>query len=394
MFVSFCSLMTHSLARRSLLATTALLIALLGYSPTLLAEAKTDKPLKVQIIAQQLASPWGMTWLSSHELLITEKRGTGWRIDTRSGQKQVINSWPKEISSSGQGGLLDVVADPDFAVNGRLFFSFSHRQRSSDITTRVASARLQNNQLIEWKVLLTATPHSDSGHHFGSRLAIKNNHLFVTVGDRGERHRAQDLSDHAGKVHRINLDGSIPPDNPFIGQRASNNKPALSSIYSYGHRNPQGLYIDQQGVIWLNEHGPRGGDELNRVEAGRNYGWPIITYGREYWGPKIGEGTHKEGLQQPEYVYTPSIAPSGLVRYEHHLFPQWHGDFLIGALKLRHLNRLTPATAPTDKHAAKFAEYRYLEQYNWRIRDIETAADGAIYLLTDAAKGLLLKLTP
>ena len=380
---------------RSILAGAMFAITAI-HSQALFAAKASDDQIKVEIITQKLAFPWGMAWLNPHELFVTEKGGSGWRINTRTGAKQAITGWPEEISSKGQGGLLDVVLDPNFAQTQRLFFSFSHRKNAVAVTTRVASAQLQGNRLRDWKVLFTATPYSNGGHHFGSRLAIKDKYLFITVGDRGQRNRAQDLSDHAGKVHRIHLDGSTPEDNPFIGQLSSGGQPALRSIFSYGHRNPQGLYIDQQGQVWLNEHGPRGGDELNLVQAGLNYGWPIITYGREYWGPSIGEGTHKAGLQQPEYVYTPSIAPSGLARYEHDLFPQWRGDFLIGALKLRHLNRLTPTKAAIrDKSAtARFSEQRYLKQYNWRIRDIEVGADGAVYLLTDAAEGKLIRITP
>lgn len=352
--------------------------------------------LKAQTLTQGLSYPWGMTWISDNELIITEKEVGGWIVNINNGEKREVLGWPSNINTKGQGGLLDVVTDPQFEENKKLYFSFSHQNESNRTTTRVASAELADgNHLTNWQVLFTALPYSKKVHHYGSRLAFKDNTLFITVGDRGERHRAQDLSDHAGKLHRIKTDGSAPKDNPFIGQSTQSGETIPETIYSYGHRNPQGLVIDNQGDIWLHEHGPRGGDELNFIAKGENYGWPIITYGKEYWGPSIGEGTHKKGMQQPEYYYVPSIAPSGMIRYDSNLFEGWRGSFLIGSLKLHHLNRLTQATSPSSSEKLKnFSEHRYLEHLDARIRDIEVDREGAIYLLTDDSNGQLIKVTP
>lgn len=385
----------HSILNSRIAFLVATLVLSVLFVTNAQAEIKKGEKLSTQTIVDNLSYPWGMTWLNSSELLITEKEIGGWRVNVNSGSKHLIKGWPKAINTSSQGGLLDVVTDPNFEQNQTLYVSFSHRKSSGQTTTRVASARLQNDSLTDWKVLFTATPYSSKGQHFGSRLAFKGGYIYITVGDRGERDRAQDLSDNAGKIHRIKPDGSIPEDNPFVGKTANNGKPIPPSVYSYGHRNPQGVYVDKSGKVWIHEHGPRGGDELNLVQKGKNYGWPIITYGREYWGPSIGEGTHKKGMEQPYYAYVPSIAPSGLVRYEADLFTEWQGDFLIGALRKRHLNRLTTEknslTSPED---SQFNEYRYLEEQELRIRDVEVGADGAIYLLTDEFDGKLIRVRP
>lgn len=349
--------------------------------------------LNAETLLEGFRHPWGMAWIDQNNLIVTEKAGKGWIANLASGKKQQIHGWPDSINTDGQGGLLDVVTDPLFAENKQLYFSFSHQESRNKFTTRIASAELQDNRLINWKVLFTALPYSNKVHHYGSRLAFREGQLYITVGDRGERHRAQDLSDNAGKVHRINPDGSIPEDNPFQNQKTSSGETIPASIYSYGHRNPQGMYVDKSGQLWIHEHGPRGGDELNLVLNGENYGWPTITYGREYWGPSIGEGTQKEGMLQPKYYYVPSIAPSGLIRYESDLFKDWNGDFLIGSLKKRHLNRLSLNTENSESDKP-FHEHRYLHHLDARIRDIEVDTQGAIYLLTDEFNGKLIRVTP
>ncbi|WP_415904909.1 PQQ-dependent sugar dehydrogenase [Neptuniibacter sp. QD48_55] len=381
---------TFNLPKQTILGVVFTAIA--GLSLSFSASAATN--LNTKIIAQGIEYPWGMTWISDHELLITEKEVGGWMVDTNTGKKQKVTGWPEDINPDGQGGLLDVISDPLFASNRKLYLSFSHQDRSKGSTTRVASAELSPDlELVNWTVLFTALPYSGKVHHYGSRLALADDNLYISVGDRGQRHRSQDLSDHAGKIHRINKDGSTPKNNPFIGMTEKSGKPIPESIYSYGHRNPQGMFIDSQSNIWIHEHGPRGGDELNLVQKGKNYGWPIITYGKEYWGPSIGEGTHKQGMQQPEYYYVPSIAPSGLIRYEADLFKEWQGDFLIGALKGSHLNRLTKGSGTSETNQ-KFEEHRYLEDLDVRIRDLEVDKQGAIYLLTDEGNGRLIKVTP
>lgn len=332
---------------------------------------------QVEPIATGLTHPWGMAFIANDTIIVTERIGKASLINLTTGEVEPLSGLPEDLVVMGQGGLLDVQTDPNFDQNGWLYFSYSQGTKKA-VTTRVARAKLEHHTLVQWQTLLTATPYSGKSQHFGSRLYFDaNGFLYITVGDRGERARAQKLDDHAGKLLRINANGTIPKDNPF----ASDNDPkTLGSIYSYGHRNPQGLFIDKTGSIWVQEHGPRGGDELNLVLKGKNYGWPIITYGKEYWGPSIGAGTEKQGMEQPKYYYTPSIAPSGLIQVTGEKYPSLTGRFLLGALKDRHINVLKPT-------AASFEESRIIESLNERIRDIEQAPNGLIYFITDSPEG-------
>ena len=234
--------------------------------------------------------------------------------------------------------MLDVATGPDYTTRDWLYFTYSKSTVSGAVTT-LARAKRRGNQLSDWQELLVTDSATSGYRHFGSRIAFdQQGHVFFGVGDRGERDSAQDLSSHAGTIMRLRLDGSIPDDNPFLSRDN-----ALPEIWSYGHRNPQGLLYDNNtGNLWSIEHGPRGGDEINLVVKGANYGWPVISYGKEYWGPvSIGEGTEKPGMEQPVKVYIPSIAPGSLLLYSATAFPQWQGNLFSGALKLRHLNRVS-----------------------------------------------------
>lgn len=354
--------------------------------PLVMLLAKPAFSYEVERLLNGFDHPWGMDFIDQHRVLVTERTGQLWLVDIKEKAKVNIQGLPKNIGVQGQGGLLDVAIHPDFKQNQFVYLSYSHRN-SQGLATQVSRGKLsfKNKSLSNLEVLFTAPPYSSGGRHFGSRLAFdKDNFLFITTGDRGDRPRAQDLNDSAGKIHRIHDNGGIPQDNPF------KRKGKPSSIYTLGNRNVQGLFINSKNQVWAQEHGPRGGDELNKIIKGKNYGWPIISYGKEYWGPMaVGEGTYKKGMEQPQYYYDPSIAPSGLMQYEGDVFPQWRGAFFLGALKQRHLNILTPT-----KNG--FKEERILEELGQRIRDVAQGPDGLIYLLTDSPKpnGLLLKLKP
>jgi glucose/arabinose dehydrogenase len=283
----------------------------------------------------------------------------------------------------GQGGLLDVAVSPDYKSGDWIYFTYSKNRKGKGATT-LARARRRGKELVDWKDILITRSATDTGRHFGSRIAFDGaGHLFFTVGDRGHRPNGQDLSTHAGSVLRVRLDGSVPDNNPFL-----KNKKALPEIWSYGHRNPQGICYDSEHKrLWIIEHGPRGGDEINLLLGGLNYGWPTISYGKEYWGPfQVGEGTEKEGMEQPVKVYTPSIAPGSLILYSGKAFPRWKGNLIAGALKLRHLNRVT-----LDKTGKAVAEERLLEDLGERIRALIVSPEGWLYFSTDSGRILRIK---
>lgn len=324
-----------------------------------------------------LGVPWGMAFISDNQVLITEREGAVKLLDTRSRRVQAIQGAP-EVLAEGQGGLLDVAVPPDFSPGGWIYFTFA-RDRNGNGVTVLARARLQGNRLTQWQDLLETRSATDTGFHFGSRIAFdETGHVYFGIGDRGERPNSQNLQNHAGTVMRLTRDGRLPSDNPFIGR--SN---ALPEIWSYGHRNPQGMAYDRKNKrLWLIEHGPRGGDEINLVLPGRNYGWPVISYGKEYWGPKaVGEGTHRKGMEQPVKQYTPSIAPGSLLLYSGKAFPAWRGNLFAGALKLRHLNRVT-----LSKSGKATGEERLLKDLNVRIRALAESPQGWIYFSTDSGR--------
>jgi len=292
-----------------------------------------------------------------------------------------VSGVPK-VAASGQGGLLDVTIAQDFSNSREIFLTYSKRQ-SSGAGTAVAVARLSENgkRLTNLRVIFEAVPGGSGGRHFGSRVVEANDgSLFVTLGERGDRPAAQDKSNHMGTVIRINRDGTIPSDNPFVGDTS-----ARPEIWSYGHRNPQGAGLDARGRLWVSEHGAQGGDEVNLVQPGLNYGWPVISYGKHYSGQKIGEGTPKPGMEQPEFYWDPSIAPSGLLVYSGKLWPQWKGNLFVGSLKFDYISRL--AGSPLrEVEQIKGAETE-------RVRDIVEAPDGSIWFIS-VGQGAVYRLTP
>ena len=338
---------------------------------------------KLVEVAGGLDSPWGLAFLPGGDILVTEKPGRLRLIRDGKLRPEPIDGLP-EIEEVGQGGLLDVALHPDFAENRILYISYAGKQ-GGHYGTEVARLRLVEDRLEGADVLLVLQPKSGGGRHFGSRLIFdRQGLLYVTSGDRGDPDKSQDRGNMYGSVLRIRDDGEVPADNPFVGQSG-----VRPEIFSYGHRNPQGLArrpgTDQ---IWAVEHGPRGGDELNLIRAGVNYGWPVITYGRSYAGFSIGEGKEKEGMAQPAKYWVPSISPSGLTFYDGAAFPQWQGNLFLGALSGEILVRLE---LEGDKVVH---EERLLEDFGARIRDVRQGPDGFLYILTDSGDGQLLRLEP
>lgn len=350
---------------------------------TLLVAQSEGMEFVVEEVASGLGIPWGMAFLSSTEMLVTGRAGRINRLDVATGKLTRLKGAPG-VRAAGQGGMLDVAVPPDHVPGGWIYFTHVQDQGGEGVTV-LARARLSGDRLEDWQTLLVTRSASDTDRHFGSRIAFDDEgHVYFGIGDRGVRPNAQDLSTHAGTVLRLYRDGRVPADNPFVNRAG-----ALPEIWSYGHRNPQGLVYDRANRrLWLIEHGPRGGDEINLVLPGRNYGWPVISYGMEYWGPvPVGEGTEKEGMEQPVKVYTPSIAPGSLLLYSGSAFPAWQGNLFSGALKLRHLNRIV-----LDKQGRVVKEERLLGELNERIRALAESPQGRIYLSTDS--GRILRIRP
>ena len=329
-----------------------------------------------------LDQPWSFAFLPDGDVLVTERRGTLWRVGPRSTDE--VAGTPRVVAS-GQGGLLDIALHPDFTSNRLVYLSFSDRYQGG-LGTAVARARLDGVALQDMEVIFRMNRSTSGGRHFGSRLIFgTDDMLYITIGDRGTPNRSQDREDHAGTVIRIAADGSIPEDNPFVGR-----SDAAPEVYSYGHRNAQGIALHPEtGEIWLHEHGPQGGDEINIVAAGNNYGWPVITYGVNYGsGTPIGEGTSRPGMEQPVIYWSPSIAPSGMAFYFGDSFPEWQGDIFVGALRGRHLRRVE-----LDGDEVVGQELLLLGTVG-RIRDVRQGPDGYLYVITDESDGGLYRLEP
>ncbi len=344
----------------------------------------SDSRFHLEVLTDQLEHPWALAFLPDGEVLISERPGRLRRWHNGQLDPEPIPGLP-EIHASGQGGLLDLALHPEFSRNRLLYFSYAARHQQG-VTTHVARGRYQAGALTDVELLLVAEPASRGGRHFGSRLLFdRAGYLYVTIGDRGEMARAQDRSDLAGSTLRLHADGRIPVDNPFVDQEDSH--PAL---YTFGNRNAQGMALHPAtGEVWQHEHGPRGGDEINIIRAGRNYGWPVISHGIDYTGLRIGEGIReKPGMEQPLHHWTPSIAPSGMTFYTGDAFPQWQGNLFVGALAGRHLARLELEGEQV------VAEERLLQDLKQRIRDVRQGPDGKLWLLTDAPQGAMLRLHP
>ena len=336
----------------------------------------------VENLVSQLGVPWGMTFLNNNELMFTERSG---RVKILKLDNLEISSLEgvAEVAATNQGGMLDVAIASNYQTRGWIYFTYTKSTARGAVTTLARSQR-NGNRLANWQDLLISDSATDTGRHFGSRIAFDNKgHVYFGIGDRGVRANSQNLDNHAGAIMRLRLDGSIPTDNPFLQKKA-----IRAEIWSYGHRNPQGLtYDDLTGKLWSIEHGPRGGDEINLILKGRNYGWPVISYGKEYWGPvSVGEGTEKEGMEQPIKFYIPSIAPGSLLIYSGDAFPEWRGNLFSGALKLRHLNRVMLSS---DNIA--IGEERLLGDLNERIRALTQGPEGWIYFSTDSGKIMRLR---
>jgi glucose/arabinose dehydrogenase len=335
--------------------------------------------INLQLVAEGLGIPWGMSFIADDQLLVTERDGAVRLLDTASGKYHQLKNIP-DVLAQGQGGMLDVAVSPDYKKDGWIYFTYvKDVDIDSDGVTVLARARLVGDTFEDWQELLVTKSATDKSYHFGSRITFDNDgHVFFGVGDRGVRDNAQDLTNHAGTIMRLNRDGSVPADNPF-----SRNKAFLPEVWSVGHRNPQGLVFDaDNNRLWEIEHGPRGGDEINLIKAGANYGWPVISYGKEYWGPfDVGEGTHRDGMEQPKKVYTPSIAPGSLLLYTGDELPAWKGNLFSGALKLQHINRIV-----LSKGGEVIKEERLLEDLGERIRALTQSPQGWIYFSTDSGK--------
>lgn len=358
------------------------------------AQAQTVRP---EAVVTGLQNPWALAFLPQGRFLVTERPGRLRVVEADGRLGPPLPGLPA-MDVGGQGGLLDVITDAGFAANRRIYFCFSEPAASGGgNSTALARATLaaDNSRLDDVQVLFSQKPKFSSSAHFGCRIveARKDGKpdgtLFLTLGDRYSRMQdAQKLDNHHGKVVRINKDGSVPKDNPFVGRAG-----ALPEIWSYGHRNMQGATLAPDGSYWTHEHGPQGGDEINLPQPGRNYGWPVITYGENYGGGKMGEGiTAKAGMEQPLHYWVPSIAPSGMVFLTSDKYgPAWQGNLFVGSLKFGYLNRIE-LSAPFKGQVVR--EHKLLEGGGERIRDVRQGPDGLLYVLTDSPRGRLLRLQP
>ncbi len=343
-------------------------------------------PVHSDVVADGLRNPWGLDFLPDGRAIVTERPGRI-RLLTDGKLSEPLSGVPK-VAARGQGGLLDIAVSPEFHKDRLIFFSFSE-PGPGGAGTAVARAQLMTEggvpRLEDVRTIFSMSKKTGITRHFGSRLVFaRDGTLFITTGDRGQGARAQDMHDHAGAVLRIKTDGSIPPDNP-----SPNGADRLAEIWSKGHRNIQGAALDPAtGALWTVEHGAKGGDEINRPEAGKNYGWPVISYGEDYSGAKIGVGVSAPGFEQPVHYWDPSIAPSGMAFYDGSMFPEWKGDLLIGSLKFAYLARLD-----RDEGGAVGPEEKLVEDEYGRIRDVNVAPDGSIWLLTDERNGAIVRLS-
>lgn len=341
--------------------------------------------VKAEIITEDLEYPWSLAFLPDGKMLVTEKPGRLRLIDKDGKLNPSPIAGVPKVKDSGQGGLMDIILHPKFNENRWIYISYS-ATGDGGYGTEVARAKLIDQQLKELEVIFRALPKKSGGRHFGSRLLFdKAGKLFLTIGERGKRSWAQELDKHPGSTIRLNDDGSVPKDNPFI-----NNSKAKPEIYTYGNRNAQGMALHPEtNEIWLHEHGPQGGDEINIIKAGVNYGWPVITYGVNYViGTKIGEGTAKAGMEQPLHYWDPSIAPSGMAFYTGSELDNWKGDLFVGSLVFESLVRLEL------KGNKVTHEERLFENEFGRIRDVRMGPDEYLYFLVDDSEGLLIRLRP
>ncbi|MEL4896900.1 PQQ-dependent sugar dehydrogenase [Crocosphaera sp. Alani8] len=354
--------------------------------------SQTQDKVKKMTVVEGLKHPWGMDWLPNGDILVTERPGRLRIVKNEKLEPQSIQGVP-QVLAAGQGGLLDVAVHPNFSENGYIYLTYASGTRNSN-QTKIARGILEENQLRDVEVIFEVSPAKNGEQHFGSRLQwLKDGTLLASIGDGGNpplkidgeliRKQAQKLDSYLGKIIRINDDGSIPDDNPFLNQENVN-----PAIWSYGHRNIQGLAIDRKsGQIWSTEHGSKGGDELNKIVAGENYGWPVVTHSQEYSGGEISEKRSLPGMVDPLVVWTPAIAPSGLTVYRGDKFTDWEGDLFAGGLVARQVIRI-------DLNDAGEIVAKYPIKFQQRVRDVKQGPDGFIYVLTDDRNGQLIRLEP
>lgn len=349
-----------------------LLFIVLTTTPSWAAVRQTAAgPVSIEKVAGGLDTPWGIAFLPGGAFLVTERSGSLFHFDAA--RRRVKISGVPQVYAWGQGGLMDVAAAQDFSKTREIFLTYSKPYPGGAGTALAVAALSRDNRKLEnLRVIFEMAAPASGWRHFGSRVVeALDGTLFLTLGERGDPDKSQDLSLHHGKSVRIRRDGSVPPDNPFVGQAE-----ARPEIWSWGHRNPQGAALDAAGVLWAVEHGARGGDEINRVRKGANYGWPVIAYGRHYWGGKIGVGAAKEGMEQPDFYWDPSIAPCGMSIYSGKLWPAWRGHFFVSSLKFDYISRLDPKGGLREVERLAFPE-------TGRVRDVQEAPDGSLWFLSE-----------
>lgn len=349
----------------------------LGQGKPEITQAESASNYTAQLYVANTGISWGMVWLPNGDLLFTDRDGELRRVQHEQIIAENITGLP-EIAKGGQGGLLDITLHPDYANNGWLYFSYSKPDGKGNKSTAIMRAKIQNKTLTEQEDIYVAQAYADKGVHFGSRLAFDNQgYLYFSIGDRGQRDiNPQNIQRDAGKVYRLHDDGSVPKDNPFFTDNS-----AKKAIYTYGHRNPQGMAKHPTtGEIWTHEHGPRGGDEVNIITKGKNYGWPIISYGINYSGTSFTDLTEKDGLEQPLWYWDPSIAPSGMMFVTSNKYPQWLGNMLVGSLKFGYIVMLT-------LDGNKVIKEEIVKDELLRVRNIKQGPDGYIYIAVDG-KGI------
>ena len=335
----------------------------------------------VSLFSDGYEIPWGMAFLPNKELLVSDRSGKLYRVSSDGSNRSEISGVP-EVLYKSQGGLLDIAVHPEFSDNNLVYISYSHAIKRKSFT-RIAMAKLVDNKLVDLNVIFSVDKkhYTPRAIHFGSRIVFRNGYIYFSVGDSFEREEAQSLNTPNGKIHRLTYSGEIPKDNPFKNEDGS-----ISTIWTYGNRNPQGLAVSKDGVIWQTEHGPWGGDELNIIKKGVNYGWPVITYGINYIGTKITDITEKEGMEQPVWHWTPSIAVCGMSMYESDLFSKWNGNILVTSLKFEYLERVVVENN-------KFVRKENIYQPGSRVRDVEVDSYGKIYVALENP-GRIVMLSP
>jgi aldose sugar dehydrogenase len=365
-----------------MLATAVVVLSSYSTGPDKAAAPTT----RIDTVASGLKTPWAMAFLPSGEMLVTERGGTLRLVKDGKLDPTPIKGMP-EVFAKGQGGLLDVVLHPNYKSNGWIYISFSSPAKEGEegtgANTALLRARLKNHELVDQKIIFKAVPNVTSNVHYGGRIAFdKSGLLFLTLGERGQKEKAQDPTNHMGTVVRLNDDGSVPKDNPFVGKTTGR-----PEIYSYGHRNPQGLAMNPAtGVMWAHEHGPQGGDELNIVKKGVNYGWPSITYGIDYDNSIISKDTARAEMEQPVIFWRPSIAPCGMTFVTSKKFKEWNGDLLVGSMKFGYIAHIV------IKGDKVVSQEKVFEKIG-RVRDLREGPDGNLYVVVESA-GAVVRISP